>query len=177
MNDKAPPTNVEHQKLRVELELLLKERRKANLRRVLFFLMSVAMLWGVFNPDAIIRLQEEEQRAKIQAADEFLSRLFHREKSPTPTPNPLSTPSPTPIPSATPVQTPRPTPQSTPSRTPEALPTSEKPTDLVLLMRVAVSLLVLGASLFVILSKRYGPKDKHWAYATVGTLLGFWLKG
>ena len=31
-------------------------------------------------------------------------------------------------------------------------------------------------SLFVILSDRYGVKQQHWAYATIGVLLGFWLK-
>lgn len=39
-----------------------------------------------------------------------------------------------------------------------------------------VSLALLAATLFVILSKRYAPKDKHWAYATVGLILGFWLR-
>jgi hypothetical protein len=41
----------------------------------------------------------------------------------------------------------------------------------------AVSLIVLLAALWVILSKRYPPKVEHWAYATVGTVLGFWLRG
>ena len=40
-------------------------------------------------------------------------------------------------------------------------------------MQVTVSLVLLAASLFVILSRRYTPQDKHWAYATIGTLLGF----
>jgi hypothetical protein len=48
--------------------------------------------------------------------------------------------------------------------------------DLHAIMQVVVSSVVGAAGLFVILSTRYGPKDKHWAYATVGTLLGFWLK-
>jgi len=42
-------------------------------------------------------------------------------------------------------------------------------------VQVVISILVLAASLTVILLKRYSPKDKHWAYATVGTILGFWL--
>ena len=42
-------------------------------------------------------------------------------------------------------------------------------------MQGVISIVVLAASLFVILSKRYSPRDKHWAYATVGTILGFWL--
>lgn len=41
---------------------------------------------------------------------------------------------------------------------------------------VAVTLRLLVGALFVILSKRYTPADRHWAYATVGTLLGYWLK-
>jgi hypothetical protein len=41
---------------------------------------------------------------------------------------------------------------------------------------VAVTLTLLVGALFVILSKRYTPADRHWAYATVGTLLGYWLK-
>jgi hypothetical protein len=44
-------------------------------------------------------------------------------------------------------------------------------------MRMVISLPVLAAGLFVILAKRYQPKDKNWAYGAVGTLLGYWLKG
>jgi hypothetical protein len=43
-------------------------------------------------------------------------------------------------------------------------------------MQVIVSLVILGGALFIILSERYDPKDKHWAYGSVGTILGFWLK-
>ena len=42
-------------------------------------------------------------------------------------------------------------------------------------VQVVVSGIVLFSSLTVILLKRYSPKDKHWAYASVGTILGFWL--
>ena len=42
-------------------------------------------------------------------------------------------------------------------------------------MQAVVTCFVLAASLFVILAKRDSAKDKHWAYATVGTILGFWL--
>jgi len=42
-------------------------------------------------------------------------------------------------------------------------------------MQAVVTCFVLAASLFVILAKRYSAKDQHWAYATVGTILGFWL--
>jgi hypothetical protein len=43
-------------------------------------------------------------------------------------------------------------------------------------MQVVLSLVLAGASLFVILSHQYDPNDKHWAYGTVGTVLGFWLR-
>lgn len=44
------------------------------------------------------------------------------------------------------------------------------------IMQIAVSMCLLGASLFVILAGGYDPNAKHWAFATVGTILGFWLK-
>jgi hypothetical protein len=42
-------------------------------------------------------------------------------------------------------------------------------------MKFAFDVAVLAVSLFVIRSKRYEPTDKHWAYLTVGTILGFYL--
>jgi hypothetical protein len=53
---------------------------------------------------------------------------------------------------------------------------SEGPIDPVRVL-VAVSVVMLAAGLFVVLSKRCGPKEKHWAYGAVGTVVGFWLKG
>jgi hypothetical protein len=35
---------------------------------------------------------------------------------------------------------------------------------------------LLVASAAVVLSPRYAPKDKYWAYATIGMLAGFWLE-
>jgi len=43
--------------------------------------------------------------------------------------------------------------------------------------RVVITLIILVASLFVILTKRYSPADRHWAYGALGTVIGFWLKG
>jgi len=43
-------------------------------------------------------------------------------------------------------------------------------------MKIVISVLVLGAALYVILAKRYSARDKHWAYTTVGLIIGFWLK-
>ena len=50
------------------------------------------------------------------------------------------------------------------------------PDTVLVVMQVVISLALLGSTLFVILSKRYGPKDKHWAYGTIGLVVGFWLK-
>jgi anaerobic C4-dicarboxylate transporter len=43
-------------------------------------------------------------------------------------------------------------------------------------VQVIISVLLLAASIFVILSKKYAEKEQHWAYGTIGTLIGFWLK-
>jgi hypothetical protein len=43
-------------------------------------------------------------------------------------------------------------------------------------MAVLVSLAVLGAALFVILSHNYEGASEKWAFGAVGTLLGYWLK-
>jgi hypothetical protein len=40
---------------------------------------------------------------------------------------------------------------------------------------VAVTIPVLGAALYVIVAPIYQEADRKWAYAAVGTLLGFWL--
>jgi hypothetical protein len=39
-----------------------------------------------------------------------------------------------------------------------------------------VSLLVSAASLFIILSKKYKAESEKWAFGSLGTILGFWLK-
>jgi len=44
------------------------------------------------------------------------------------------------------------------------------------LVQVAISAVLLCASVYVILAPAYGPKDKHWAYGMVGTIVGFWFK-
>ena len=48
--------------------------------------------------------------------------------------------------------------------------------DAALLMRVSISLLVLIAALFIILSKQYDGDQQKWAFGTIGTVLGYWLK-
>jgi hypothetical protein len=43
-------------------------------------------------------------------------------------------------------------------------------------MQPIVSLVILISSLYMVLSERFTPQDKHWAFGTIGTLIGFWLK-
>jgi hypothetical protein len=52
----------------------------------------------------------------------------------------------------------------------------EGPLSTRMIVQILISLLLAALSLFVVLSDRYGAKQQHWAYATVGVLLGFWLK-
>lgn len=44
------------------------------------------------------------------------------------------------------------------------------------IMMVLVSLLVLGSSLFIILSGHYDNESQKWAFGVVGTIIGFWLR-
>ncbi len=43
-------------------------------------------------------------------------------------------------------------------------------------MQVAVSIILLCAALIIVLVPAYAPNDKHWAYGSLGTILGFWLR-
>ena len=42
-------------------------------------------------------------------------------------------------------------------------------------MQVIVSLVVLGAALYVILSKKYPDDVQKWAFGVVGMIVGYWL--
>jgi hypothetical protein len=44
-------------------------------------------------------------------------------------------------------------------------------------MQVGLSLVVIGAALYVILFKPDAPEDHKWAYGAVALVLGFWLRG
>jgi len=44
-------------------------------------------------------------------------------------------------------------------------------------MAPLISLIVLAASLFVILSGGYKTEGERWAFGSLGTIIGFWLKG
>jgi hypothetical protein len=43
-------------------------------------------------------------------------------------------------------------------------------------MQVIVSVVVLAAGLYVILSPRY-TEEKKWGYGIVGSVVGYWVKG
>ena len=45
-----------------------------------------------------------------------------------------------------------------------------------LAMQIVISLIVLGAGLWVILSGRYTPDAERWASGAIGTVMGYWLK-
>ena len=45
-----------------------------------------------------------------------------------------------------------------------------------LTVRILISLVVLGASLYIILKDSYSPSSQKWAFGSVGTILGYWLK-
>jgi hypothetical protein len=44
------------------------------------------------------------------------------------------------------------------------------------MMQAIVSLAVLGAALFILLTHGFGPDSKRWAYGSVGMVVGYWLK-
>ena len=48
---------------------------------------------------------------------------------------------------------------------------------LVTATQVMVSLAILGAAFYVIISEQYALNDTKWAYGIVGTVIGYWLKG
>jgi hypothetical protein len=63
-----------------------------------------------------------------------------------------------------------------------ALPLKKRKADEVLsaagpAMQILLSLTLVSAGLFMILSGHYDPNSQHWAFATIGTVVGFWLKG
>lgn len=52
----------------------------------------------------------------------------------------------------------------------------EGPLSTRMIVQIIISVLLAALSLFVISSDRYASKQQHWAYTTIGVLLGFWLK-
>ncbi len=44
-----------------------------------------------------------------------------------------------------------------------------------IIMRVVISLILLFASLWIILSLDYGQSEKQFAFGLIGAIIGFWL--
>ncbi|MBM4429345.1 MAG: hypothetical protein FJ026_03230 [Chloroflexi bacterium] len=42
-------------------------------------------------------------------------------------------------------------------------------------MAVGISIVVLGAGLYVILSKQYSDDVQRWAFGAIGVIVGYWL--
>jgi hypothetical protein len=59
----------------------------------------------------------------------------------------------------------------------EASGSKELNSRLVTVTQVIVSVAILGAVLYMILSKQYAANDAKWACGIVGTVIGYWLKG
>jgi len=53
----------------------------------------------------------------------------------------------------------------------------QKPDPLAQIVRLVVTVAVLGAGLFIILSGRYDASAEKFATGSIGTILGYWLKG
>lgn len=47
---------------------------------------------------------------------------------------------------------------------------------LTVIVTVIITFALLGASLYVILSQHFGESEQKWAFGTVGTVVGYWLK-
>lgn len=43
------------------------------------------------------------------------------------------------------------------------------------IMQIIITLVILGASLYIILSKKYDADVQKWAYGAIGTVIGYWL--
>jgi hypothetical protein len=48
-------------------------------------------------------------------------------------------------------------------------------TDVTTVMRVLISLIVLGSGMYVILSDKYPADTQKWAFGIVGLIVGYWL--
>lgn len=48
--------------------------------------------------------------------------------------------------------------------------------DALVVLKIIITMCLLGGSLYIILSNRYDKDTKKWAMATIGALMLFWLK-
>ena len=44
------------------------------------------------------------------------------------------------------------------------------------LMAAVISFAVLGAALYIILSRTFSDSEQKWAFGAIGTIMGYWLK-
>ena len=50
------------------------------------------------------------------------------------------------------------------------------PSRTITFVRIAISLIVLGAALYVILSQKFPDESSKWAFGIVGIILGYWFR-
>ncbi len=50
------------------------------------------------------------------------------------------------------------------------------PSRTITFVRIAISLIVLGAALYVILSQNFPDDSSKWAFGIVGIVLGYWFR-
>jgi hypothetical protein len=43
--------------------------------------------------------------------------------------------------------------------------------------QLGVSVVLAVPAIYIVLSNGYAPQEKNWAFTTLGTILGFWLRG
>ncbi len=46
-----------------------------------------------------------------------------------------------------------------------------------MVVQIGMSIFFGLPAIYMVLSKRYTPREKNWAYSTLGLILGFWLRG
>jgi hypothetical protein len=49
--------------------------------------------------------------------------------------------------------------------------------DALMAVQIGVSVFFGAPAIFMVLSKRYTPREKNWAHSILGLILGFWLRG
>lgn len=53
---------------------------------------------------------------------------------------------------------------------------SATPSRTITFTRIAVSIIVLGVAIYVILSQRFPDDFSKWAFGVVGVIIGYWLR-
>lgn len=53
---------------------------------------------------------------------------------------------------------------------------SATPSRTITFTRIAVSIIVLGVAIYVILSQRFNDDFSKWAFGVVGVIIGYWLR-